>query len=220
MARSIYLVVLLLPACGGASLRDFTSSELTLDLSAEGRLSLSLGAGGSPGSCRRLDGPLVATVNGRELQVDSRGGEVVTTAGWSCAAPEFTGAVLAGDDADALVEVADGETRLVLLARNAFAPRRLTASGYDDWSFLWVPTTDQEKVATWRHDDETGTRFGPVDFEGGVLLLDLQGEDLARGTLRVDGLASTPIDRCEGVARCRTIVRASSGEVRLSGGMD
>ena len=218
MARSVYLVALLLPACGGASLKDFTSSELSLDLTTAGRISVSLGAGGSPGACRRLDGPLRATVNGRELQIGSRGGEVVTTAGWSCAAPEFSGTTLAGDEPDALVEISDGESLIALLARNAFAERTLTANS--DWSFLWVPTTDEDKVATWRHTDETGTRFGQVDFEGGVLLLDLEGEDLTRGTLRVDGLASAPIDRCDGIALCRAIVRVSSEEFRLSGGVD
>ncbi|HEY3447048.1 MAG TPA: hypothetical protein VGK67_11820 [Myxococcales bacterium] len=223
MARSVYIVALLLPACGGASLQDFGSSELTLDLTTDGRIAVSLGAGGSPGACRRLDGPLRATVNGRDLQIDSRGGEVVSTAGWSCAAPEFSATTSDTDAGDALIEISDGESELVLLARNAFAERKLSGHGVlagGRWTFLWSPPTDENLSATWRLDSGSGTRFGQVEIEDGELVLDLSAESLSAGSLRVDGLASTPIDRCEGVARCSALVRATSGEIRLSGGVE
>ncbi len=223
MARSVCILALLLPACGGASLKDFTTSELALDLSADGRVSVTLGAGGSPGSCRRLDGVVRATLNGRDLTIDDRGGEEVTAAGWSCAAPEFSGTASPGDGADALVEIDDGVAQVTLLARNAFAERKLSAQGKrgdGSWLFGWTPSTDQARSATWRLDGAGGPRFGQAEIEDGLLALDLSGENLSSGTLRVDALAATPIDRCEGVLSCRATVRASSGEIRLSGGVE
>ncbi|MGC4115347.1 MAG: hypothetical protein QM765_12225 [Myxococcales bacterium] len=222
MARSIYIVALLLPACGGASLKDYETSDLTLDLTVEGHVALSLGAGGSPGACRRLEGPVRATLNGREMRVDSYGGEVVTTEGWFCSAPEFSAARSETEDGDALVEISDGRSRVVLRARNAFAERAISGHGRradGSWSFLWAPATDVGTSAVWRLDDESGAHFGQVAILGSELLLDLSAENLARGTLRVDGLGATPIDQCEGVASCRCSVRASSGEIRLSGGI-
>ncbi|MGC4115346.1 MAG: hypothetical protein QM765_12220 [Myxococcales bacterium] len=224
MLRSALAVALfVLPACG-ASLSDFSTSALSLDQQADGRVVVELT--NPRGNCATLGGDVRATVNGLPMALDSSGGEAGSRGGWSCRAPQFSlsSADVAGlSGADAEVVIGDGSTRLVLEARNFFAARSMVADRYEDggdhgrktMTFRWVPETDAHRSASWRLRDATGAHFGEARIDSHFVAVDLPGSAAERATLWMEGRAQAPVVRCQGVADCRATVRTTTGDLAL-----
>jgi len=223
MIRPVLAVALaVLPACGGASLADFASSELSLEQQPDGRIVVELS--NPRGDCASLGAEVRATLNGRALELDHAGGEVGSQDGWTCRAPQFSlsaaeAAGLTGTDATVLIE--DGSTTLALEARNFLAQRGLVADRYEEdaaagrkvLTFRWIPETDAHRVASWRLQGESGAQFGEARVDSDLVSVELPKRGADRVRLRMDGRAQAPVVRCQGVGGCAATVRASTGDL-------
>jgi hypothetical protein len=205
-----------LTSCGGASLADFASSELSLQLSSDGFVRLSLSDGAS--DCRTLDPHTRATINGLALSLDPPGGQILTGTGWSCTAPRFSIPAVDLEGPDAHVVLDDGHSRVALEVTNAFVERNLgLVEQARPFTLLWQPGTDQVRSATWKLDDGAGGLFfGEARIEDDLVLFELPEGRGEAGTLLVDGQAFAPVTECSGVLRCVVRVSATSGELHLS----
>jgi len=228
MVRTLLALSLaaLCSACGPASLSEFSTAQLSLEEQVDGRIVVELP--GAHGRCATLRGEAKATLNGRAMDLDFAGGEVDNGQGWTCRPPRFSlAAAEAGDlsEADARVVVEDSTARLVLEAGNVFAQRGLVPTRFDEddsqmgrksLAFRWIPQTDANRTASWRLVGHAGeAHFGEARVDSDVVLVELPEQAAERATLRMDGRASAPVLRCEGVASCSALVRASSGELEL-----
>jgi len=216
------LPLLVLPACGGTSLKDFEGAALELDATEDGVVRVTLGD--TSGGCKPLGGALRASLNGVNLSIDGLGGEIQTSAGWTCSRPTFSvpERAVAAMGSNLRLEVADGDTSVILEAQDVFAERTLalarpTRAGEDKaWRFLWRPQTDTARSAIWRlQSPEAPTLFGEAEIDDDTVRVELP-EGISTGTLTVEGKAAANVTRCEGVAACTVRVRNTSGELRLS----
>jgi hypothetical protein len=209
-------ILLALPACGTASLKDFALSELSLKASADaGRVVVRLGDAGA--NCLTLGSQVRATLNGAPMQLDSRGGELPTGDGWICQSPQFSLDLTDVPDAgDAELVLEDESARVHMVAQNVFAARTLEPARFDQEarriSFRWTPQTDRSRSASWQLSGNSGPVFGEAKIEGELVFLQLP---VAGGTLRMDGEADAPVLRCEGVGACAARVSVTSGELAL-----
>ncbi len=224
MTKRIFRIpfsLLVLTACGGASLKDFSQSKLELDASQEGLVRVTLGE--SMGGCQGLGTLPTATLNGVALTLESPGGEFQDASGWTCRAPSFTVplAAVAAMSSDAVLVLADGGLTIQVEASAVFGERGLALSRATtlagSWRFEWSPQTDTGRTALWRLEALDGTpSFGDGRITGDIVEVTLP-EGAASGVLSVEGQAWAQVSRCEGVASCSVRVRARSGELRLSG---
>ncbi|HEY3447049.1 MAG TPA: hypothetical protein VGK67_11825 [Myxococcales bacterium] len=224
-ALALAAALAVLPACGAASLSDFSSSQLTLDQQADGRIVVELS--GSRGSCSTLNAEVRATLNGRAMSVDFAGGEVASHQGWTCRAPQFSlsAAEAAGlTETDAVVVIEDGSATLELESENFFAPRLLVADRYEEdekagrkvMTFRWVPETDANRTASWRLQGKSGNaQFGEARVDSDLVSIVLPPQAAERATLRMEGRAEAPVVRCQGVAGCAATVRTSTGDLSI-----
>ena len=214
------LLLTLLPSCGTGSLADFSTSELTLEVQANGRILVELSE--ARGNCATLGRQARATLNGRPMVLDFAGGETSSAQGWSCQAPRFSLEATGAEEKNARVVVEDGSATLVLEARNVFVERGLVATRFEEddenghkhkrVTFRWIPETDSDRTASWKLEGQSGgSQFGEAQVDSDVLSVDLPDH----GTLRMDGRATAPILRCEGVSQCTARVRASTGDLAI-----
>lgn len=213
--------LLVLTACGGASLKDFSQSGLELDASQEGLVRVTLGE--SMGGCQGLGTVPTATLNGVALTLESPGGQFQDASGWTCRPPSFTvpQAAVAAMSGDAVLVLTDGELTVKVEAPAVFGERGLTlsrtASESGAWRFEWTPETDTGRTALWRLESPDGTpSFGDGRIADGFVEVELP-QGAPSGVLSVEGQGWAQVSRCEGVASCHVRVRARSGALRLSG---
>lgn len=214
------LSLAVLPACGSATLADFSASQLTLREVSDGRIVVELS--NPRGNCATLGSAVKATLNGRAMAMDFAGGEASSHEGWTCRAPQFSLAA-SGLSSDAVVVLEDGSATLRLEARNFFAQRGLVADRFDDdgkaghktLTFRWIPESDANRTASWRLQGKAGAQFGEARVDSDRISVDLPEQAAQNASLRMDGRAQAPVVRCEGVAGCAATVRASTGDLAL-----
>ena len=216
MSIRCLVILLVLSACGDASLQDFSASSLSLQApAAAGRVVVRLGDAGA--NCLTLGSQVRATLNGAPMQIDSRGGELATGDGWICQSPQFSvelAEIPSACDAELVLE--DESARVRMDAQNVFAARTLEPTRFDEdgrrIEFRWSPQTDRSRSASWQLSSGSRPVFGEATIEGELVSLELPAEG---GTLRMSGEADAPVLRCEGVALCAARVSVTSGDLAL-----
>jgi len=219
--KNLALATLLtLTACGTATLKDFSESELKLEVLRDGQIQLVLSD--AKGSCPVLGTEVRATLNGAEMVVESRGGEVSTANGWSCESPRFSlpkDALKGRASKDAFAVIDDTQGQIVLVAKNVFADRELAPTRYDEdltgrkMTFKWIPETDTQRTASWQLEGAT-VSFGQATVDQDLLSVELPS---GPGTLRLHAEASAPLTRCEAVGHCTVRIALSLDDVAVSG---
>ncbi len=223
-------------ACSGNSLEDFSQRELRVQilpmLGTQERVQFKaeLVRIEAEAGCLRLEEGVTATLDGAPLQVYAGsptpdGVDVEGPCGSPVPVPPTFSTTLdvtrfRGEKGDAVLEIRDGDTRIVAEFPNFYAPHGIartdppqTVKPGQEVVLAWDPPTDDLSIV-----DSVGL-FGPgltkpdgsatsvaVRPEAGGLRVTLPA-DLPAGSIRaVARSAHVPPARCEGVARCTALV--------------
>jgi hypothetical protein len=175
------------------------------------------------GSCHRVPEATRLTVNGTQLERESRGDNAWATAGYhTCRMPFFKGPRRPADETRSEFILSDGDTQMRAVFQELRAVRHFRVNGQEQASLRvgqevdleWFPATDrlESPTVTLRIEGGSDDKYYFPRMDGGHLRFTLDALPPGRYVLSLSGIAHAGVEACEGFTACEAPLYLNGGQ--------